>query len=103
MISPELNPILVKAAKGRDLNDLLNHIAWTDVVKPKLSELKDYYSKLLVSSLLGGTDISKYPLTPTQLAGRVEGIDFIFVFLEGVLREGDKATATLQQEGFNFD
>ena len=91
---------LVAIAKAEDTYDLLNHIAWTDVLKPKLLLEREQYSKALVNHLLG----SPLPegLTKEQLAGRIYGIDFITTRIESVLSRGEKAAAELQYQGISL-
>jgi hypothetical protein len=88
------------AARADDLNDMLEHIAWTDTVKPELLKLRDLYASFLSKSVLGtkitdGTNI----ITSEQLAARVEGIDFITALFEKVLRRGKKALEELRSQG----
>ena len=91
---------LVAAAKAEDTFDLLQHIAWTYVLKPKLFIVREQYSKALVSHLLG----SPLPegLTKEQLAGRIYGIDFIIATIESVLTRGEKAVAELNSHGISL-
>jgi len=85
--------IALKAAQGMDLNDLLNHIAWTDVVKPELDDAKARLTKRLVDATLKpqqeGTE------TREQLAGMLYGIQFIELTFARILREGARSKEEL--------
>ena len=91
---------LISVAQAEDTYDLLNHIAWTDVIKPRLHKLTETYSKLLVAHLLGqplpGT------LTKEQLAGRIYGIQEIISTFELVLTQGKRALDELEVAGLSL-
>lgn len=91
---------LVKIAQAEDTYDLLNHIAWTDVVKPILLKDKENYSKMLVNHLLGAPLVEG--LTKEMLAGRIYGIDNIIAVLEKILSQGEKALKELHTKGINI-
>ncbi len=44
------------AAKAEDLGNLIDHIAWTDAVKPILMKRREAFSGLLVQIVLAGND-----------------------------------------------
>jgi hypothetical protein len=97
------------AARAEDVNDLLNHIAWTDTIRPELIKHKDTLSKMLVASVLG-TPVQRQTargeaiiVTTEQLAGRIEGIDFVLSLLEGILRRGVTALRDLSAQGYNIE
>ena len=80
-------------ARGEDLRDLLDHIAWTDTIVPELNKLRDLYSRLLVQSVLGQKiSITSYgqqvELSAEQLAGKIAGINFIEELMKKVLTRG---------------
>lgn len=86
----------LKAAQGMDLQDLLNHIAWTDVIQPQLVEAKSILTKRLVDATL-------QPQQPNsesreQLAGKLYGIVFMENMLAKILREGAGARETLASQ-----
>jgi hypothetical protein len=83
------------AAKAEDLSDLANHIGWTDVLLPELTKAKNTYSTQLVQKVLGNSAIT--PLTVEQLAGRVNGIDFMIGMLTSIITKGQKASKFLQE------
>jgi hypothetical protein len=90
---PSNHELRVSAAKAEDTLDLLNHIAWTDAIKPELLRKRDLYAKQLVNSTLGmalpeGT-------TREMIAGRILGIDEIISLLEKILQAGARAVQVL--------
>jgi len=93
------NPVL-EAYQAADLENLLEHVAWTEVLQPKLLELKEQYSIMLVSHDLGEALPGK--LTREQLAGRIYGINFILKLIRDVLVRGTAATAELRASGFSI-
>lgn len=104
---PKSNQPFLDAAKAEDTADLLNHIAWTDVIHPALQRERELYTKLLVSSTLGmpvrtASAGGPVELTKEQLAGKIYGIDFITDLLEKILTKGDKAIAELHAQGIHL-
>ena len=91
---------LLKLAQAEDLSDLLNHIAWTDVVKPRLEKIISDYSKMLVANMLG----SPLPegVTKDQLAAKIYGLQEAISLLERILRDGTQALDQLKGQGFNI-
>lgn len=91
----------IKAAQAEDLGDLLNHIAWTDVLRPRLQAASQQYQDLLVNSVLGA------PLPPgmsrEQIAGICNGIKYLTTLIEKVLRDGERAAKNLQFEGISIN
>lgn len=98
MSNPTSN--LLAAAQAEDTFDLLNHIAWTDVIKPKMTKIRDQYSIALVNHLLG----SPLPegLTKEQLAGKIYGIDYITTVIENILTRGKNALEDLNDRGISL-
>lgn len=90
--------LALKAAYGEDTMDLLDHIAWTDVVKPKLEEARKIFTEQLVSVTLRpqkeGTE------TREQLAGKLYGISYIINVFEKILKEGHEARTILAKDNF---
>lgn len=84
---------LLAAAKAEDTYNLLNHIAWTDVIRPRLQGQVEIYSRMLVNEALGS------PLPPgrtrEQIAGMAFGINEICKLFEQILRDGERALAAL--------
>jgi hypothetical protein len=89
------------AARGTDLADLLNHIAWTDIIVPELTKAKDRYSTTLVQKVLGNSNSST--LTIEQLAGRIAGIEFVYDLLTRIVERGEKASTILQEQQYTLD
>jgi hypothetical protein len=91
---------LIKIAQAEDTYDLLNHIAWTDVLKPRLLQKKETFSKILVDHLLGQP--LPVGLTQEQIAGKIYGINEIISTIEATLREGEKALENMKTLGISL-
>lgn len=91
---------LIAIAKAEDTYDLLQHISWTDVIKPALQHEVEKLSKILVAEALG-TPIAG-GRTREQVAGICFGIQYISSLFERILREGKKALTDLQNEGIKL-
>jgi hypothetical protein len=91
---------LVAAAKAQDLYDLQQHIAWTDVLRPKLEAQVQQYSQLLVNEALG----TSLPAgrTREQIAGMCYGISQIISIMERILKDGERALVMLGNEGISI-
>lgn len=101
------NPFLA-AAQAEDLGDLLDHIAWTEVLRPALLRERDNYTKMLVNSTLGlpvtiRTEAGAVQLTHEQLAGKIYGIDYIIDLVEKILTKGTRAVMELRSKGLSFE
>lgn len=91
------------AAKAEDLNNLLDHIAWQEAVKPLLLKRRDAFSAMLVQTILGATAPDGHqPYTKEQLAGAIYGIDAIIGVMEKILKDGEKALAELRQQNLSL-
>ena len=95
------------AAKAEDLSDLLQHIAWTDTLRPMLVRERENYTKLLVNSTLGTpvrvpTATGVVELSKEQLAGKIYGIDYIMDLMEKILSRGARAVAELRSQGVSY-
>lgn len=86
----------LKAAQGEDTYDLLNHIAWTDIIKPKLDEARIVFTSQLVSATLRPQ--SDKAETREQIAGKLYGITYITAMFEKILKEGTNAREVLARE-----
>lgn len=88
--------IALKAAYGEDTMDLLNHLAWTDIIKPRLEEARITFTNQLVTATLKpqveGAE------TREQIAGKLYGITYIIQVLERILKEGANAREVLAQQ-----
>lgn len=86
----------LKAAQGMDVQDLLDHIAWTDVIRPQLDAAKTLLTNRLVDTTLNpqkeGTE------TREQIAGKLHGIVWIQQKLEKILAEGSRSKEALAAE-----
>jgi hypothetical protein len=99
------NPYLA-AAKAEDIENLLQHIAWTDVILPDLTRNREMWTKLLVAATLGQPvkvpTLDGYAeLSKEQLAGRISGVDYVISYFEKILTEGAKAVAELRSKGIS--
>lgn len=85
--------------RADDLNNLLDHIAWENTIKPSLDKYRTNYQNFLVKSVLGQPIIDRATntvISKEMLAGRIEGIDWLNKFLESVLRKGNFAKEQLE-------
>lgn len=85
--------LALKAAYGEDTLDLLNHLAWTDIIKPRLEETRKVLTDQLVALTLAPQKEGQE--TREQIAGKLFGITYITNVLERILREGAQAKDTL--------
>lgn len=95
------------AAKAQDLEDLLDHIAWTDVIRPALYKTRDDLTQQLVSSTLGvpvqiQTITGPVDVSREQLAGKIFGINYIISMFEKLLQRGEIAAKQLKELGINL-
>lgn len=96
----------VDAYKADDLSDLLDHLAWTDTVRPALLRERDSLTRSLVNSTLGlpiqaKTLAGPVEVTREQLAGKIYGIDYIVTVFEKILTRGAVAERQLKDLGIN--
>ena len=85
---------LISVAQAEDTQDLLNHLAWTDAIKPRLLYKQQQYEKMLVGHILGQPLPAN--LTKEQVAGMIYGIMEIIHTFELVLTQGAKALEDIQ-------
>lgn len=95
------------AYKAEDLDNLLDNIAWTDIVRPALIHEREQLTKSLVSSTLGlpiqaKTAAGTIEITREQLAGKIFGIDYIMNLFEKILTRGEVAERYLKELGVNI-
>lgn len=92
-------------AKAEDLNNLLDHIAWKEAVKPILLKKRNELTTLLVQVVLGAHIQAPggQPLGKEELAGRIYGIDEIIRVFEKILKDGEKALDDLNSQGIKFN
>lgn len=90
---------MTDAAKAEDLQDLLDHIAWTDVLQPELLKAKASFTNRLTSAVLQTAPAGE--MKAEQLAGVCYGIDILLSTVETVLRRGANAISDLHRLGLN--
>lgn len=95
------NKSFIEAYQGADTADLLNHLAWTDVILPKIRKARDQYTNILVAMTLGAAPVG-LTLTREQVAGRIHGLDFITELMQKILQRGEKAEELLRAQGISI-
>jgi hypothetical protein len=95
------------AQAAEETFDLLNHIAWTDRIKPELERTKSALQAQLTRSVLGmpltvNVNGQTMVVTKEQIAGQIYGIDFITQLFEKILTKGKSALEYLEQSGFHL-
>lgn len=96
--------LLTTVAKSVDTEDLLNHIAWTEIIRPALLKRRNDLSTLLMQAVLGApiANAAAQPFTKEQLAGMLYGIDEIIRLFERILKDGSRALETLESAGVHI-
>lgn len=99
-------PPFLDAYRAEDVSDLLDHIAWTETIKPALLRERDQLTTQLVSSTLGlpvqaKTSEGTVTFSREQIAGKIYGINHIFTLLEKLLSKGEIAARQLKDLGIN--
>lgn len=100
---------ILAATQSTDLHELLNHLAWTDVLRPALEAESAFNQQMLVDATLGqeptirDTNGIIHKLTREQLAGRIHGIRHVIGIIERILRKGDKALEEITKLGYNIE
>jgi hypothetical protein len=89
------------AAQGIDAEDFLEHIGWTDALRPKLEAAKATLTKQLV-------DVTLRPADPTaesreQIAGKLWGLDWVVQQIENHVRRGRDARASLAKANIHLE
>lgn len=95
------------AARAEDVGDLLNHIGWTETLRPTLVRQREQFTKFLVEATLGrpvqmATNTGPVTMSREQLAGRIYGIDSILDLVETVLTKGARGVAALRDGGVSL-
>lgn len=88
--------LALKAAYGEDTMDLLNHLAWTDIVRPRLEEARQAFTNQLVSATLKPQHADAE--TKEQIAGKLYGIAYVIQVFERILKEGADAKDVLARQ-----
>lgn len=91
----------MSVAQAEDVYDLMNHIAWTDVIRPRLEKDIKNNTDLLISEALG-TPIANGQ-TREQVAGMCYGIKHVISIFEEILRKGERAVAELNSAGISLN
>lgn len=86
---PSIQEIATTAAKGIDTQDFLDHIAWTDVIKPRLEACKLLLTNKLVNAVLVGAPVEE--ASKERIAGQIYGIDFAIKEIEKIVSQGQQA------------
>lgn len=103
MTDKQISTLNESAARAEDLQNLLDHIAWTDTIQPELQKLRSAYAKVLVNSVLGQpytttTNGLVSAVSSEQLAGKIYGIDFIQELFTRILTRGQVAVEKLRTD-----
>jgi hypothetical protein len=96
---------ILQAAKASDLDDLLSHIAWEDVLLPEIQKTKNLLTNQLMNSALGMPckNIDGTVVTSEQLAGKLWGLDWLITRIERILKEGHGAAEKMRTEGYSLE
>jgi hypothetical protein len=99
-----VNSAVENVARAEDLQNLLDHIAWTETLKPALLKAKATFEGQLVQATLGNapTDAHGQVVTVAQLAGRAYGLAFVVELVEDILRRGGRSLDALKSFGVNI-
>jgi flagellar biosynthesis regulator FlaF len=89
-----------RAAKGADVRDWLDHIAWTDVIEPRLAALREARTRELVQATLN-PGAAKVRST-AEVAGEIHGIDYVRNLLQQLIKDGRAADVELKQHGISL-
>ena len=86
-----------KVHEADELAELLEHLGWTEVLKPKLSEYRKQLEGLVVQAVLGTVVTqNSCPVSKEQLAGRADALRWLELLIERVIREGTHAADRIQ-------
>jgi hypothetical protein len=91
---------LLEAHQAQDVESLLDNIAWTDVILPKILAAREQYTSSLVALTLGAQTTS--PITREQIAGRIYGLDFVVTLMQKILKRGKDAEEYLASIGISI-
>ena len=89
---------------GEDLEDLLEHVSWKEVIQPELHRMKAQLLEILTRSVLGHryAMIDGHEVTKEQIAGEIEGINTIERLFENILRNASKSRQVLIDHGARY-
>jgi hypothetical protein len=91
---------LVAVAQAEDTYDLLQHIAWTDILLPQL-ELEKKGALEAIAAYHLGTPLPN-GMTVEKLAGKAYGINYVIKKIENVLSRGKKALGEIEASGIHI-
>jgi hypothetical protein len=77
--------------QAEEVLDLLDHLAWTDVLKPKIEKQISIYGRMLPTLVLNSSKEKELGITKEELAGRMEGFKYAVAAIEEVLTKGTNA------------
>ena len=95
---PTEEELISRVHSADSLADLLEHLGWTDVLRPRMERYMRDIESLVVQAVLGGQikDTSSGALvTKEQLAGQASGIRWLIGVIERIIREGGAASEAL--------
>ena len=99
---------MVTAYQAQDTRDLLDHIAWTDIIAPALEKEIAREQAMLVQAVLLVEPTVKdgngqfHTITKEKIAGKIHGLMFAKKLIEDILVKGEKAVLDLSKEGINL-
>lgn len=82
---------LEKVAIAEDTVNLLEHIAWSDVIKPGFEAVIAKYKDILVKATMD----SGLKIAPLEIAARIYGLQWAMDQLETIVKDGERARKTL--------
>jgi len=83
--------------KSEDLLNLLEHVGWTEVLRPQIEAALDRYKRLLPKLVLNTGLAQKIGITKEEVAGRIVAFEFLIETIETVLKKGAKAFQELNE------
>jgi hypothetical protein len=89
------------AAKAEDVQDLLQHIGWTDVLQPELQKTAKEYEQAIVQIALGASltdNMTGQILTIEEVSSRLRAMYWLESILKAILRRGREGVDTLRKD-----
>ena len=77
--------------EASELGNLLEHIGWIDVLQPKLERFRNAYLDQLPALVLNSGLQVQIGMTKEQLAGKIEGLNFVMRLIDKILKDGERA------------
>lgn len=97
-----------RVKRSEQVQDLLLHVGWDDVIKPELNKLNEQLQVCLVKAVLGQkiTSVTAtggvIEFTKEQLAGQLEGLAIIENIILGIIKDGERGLEYLRNYSDNF-